>query len=57
MTTTAEIYRNLRIEARGAVTVLYVNRPEVLNALNRETLGEIDRRRARGSSTIPRRAR
>jgi enoyl-CoA hydratase len=42
MTTTTETYRNLRIEARGAVTVLYVHRPDVLNALNRETLGEID---------------
>jgi enoyl-CoA hydratase len=34
-------YRNLRIESRGPVTVLTVHRPEVLNALNRETLGEI----------------
>jgi enoyl-CoA hydratase len=42
MTTTTETYRNLRVEARGAVTVLYVHRPDVLNALNRETLGEID---------------
>jgi enoyl-CoA hydratase len=42
MTTTTETYRNLRIEARGAVTVLYVHRPDVLNALNRETLGEIE---------------
>ena len=35
-------YRNLLIERQAAVTVLTVNRPEVLNALNRETLGEIE---------------
>jgi enoyl-CoA hydratase len=35
-------YKNLLIEARGPITVLRVHRPEVLNALNRETLGEID---------------
>ena len=34
-------YRNLRLERRDAVTVLFVNRPQVLNAINRETLGEI----------------
>ena len=34
-------YRNLLVEQREAFTVLTVNRPEVLNALNRETLGEI----------------
>ena len=34
--------RNLRLERRGAVTVLVVDRPDVLNALNRETLGEIE---------------
>ena len=38
---TTETYKNLQIERRGAVTVLLVNRPDVLNALNRETLGEI----------------
>ena len=35
-------YRNLLVDRRDAVTVLTVNRPEVLNALNRETLGEIE---------------
>ena len=42
MTTTTAAYRNLMIEQRGAVTVLTVNRPDVLNALNRETLSEIE---------------
>jgi enoyl-CoA hydratase len=40
--TTISAYRNLSIERREAVTVLSINRPEVLNALNRETLGEIE---------------
>ncbi len=35
-------YRNLTLESRGAVTVLLVNRPDVLNALNRATLSEIE---------------
>jgi enoyl-CoA hydratase len=35
-------YRHLRVETRGPVTVLVVNRPEVLNALNAETLREIE---------------
>ncbi len=35
-------YKNLLVEQRDAVTVLTVHRPEVLNALNRETLGEIE---------------
>ena len=39
---TAERYRNLALERRDAVTVLSVQRPEVLNALNRETLAEIE---------------
>ena len=34
-------YPNLRIERHDAVTVLLVNRPQVLNAINRETLAEI----------------
>ena len=42
MTTTTMSYRNLLIESTGGVTVLRVHRPEVLNALNRETLGEIE---------------
>jgi enoyl-CoA hydratase len=40
--TTTTAYRNLLIETRDAVTVLTVNRPDVLNALNRETLGEVE---------------
>ncbi|MFI5370440.1 MAG: enoyl-CoA hydratase/isomerase family protein [Candidatus Eisenbacteria bacterium] len=35
-------YQNLKIERRGPVTVMSVHRPEVLNALNRETLGEME---------------
>ena len=41
-TTTTSTWRNLSIERRGPVTVLFVNRPDVLNALNRETLAEIE---------------
>jgi enoyl-CoA hydratase len=40
-TTLVSGYRNLQVERRDAVTVLAIHRPEVLNALNRETLGEI----------------
>jgi enoyl-CoA hydratase len=40
--TATQTYKNLLVERRGAVTVLFVNRPDVLNALNRETLGEIE---------------
>ena len=40
-TSTLPAFRNLRLERRDQVTVLYVNRPQVLNAINRETLGEI----------------
>ncbi len=42
-TTAAVTYRNLLTERRGPVTVMTVHRPDVLNALNRETLGEIER--------------
>ena len=43
MTTTAtQTYRNLLLEHRGAITLLIVNRPDVLNALNRDTLVEIE---------------
>ena len=42
-TTTDAAYRNLLTERRGPVTVLTVRRPDVLNALDRETLGEIER--------------
>ncbi len=40
--TMEQTYKNLLIERREDVTVLTVNRPAVLNALNRETLGEIE---------------
>jgi len=39
---TADGYQNLVLERREAITVLTVHRPEVLNALNRATLAEID---------------
>jgi len=35
-------FRHLVLERRGSITVLQVHRPEVLNALNRETLVEIE---------------
>jgi len=40
-TSTLPAFKNLRLERREQVTVLFVNRPNVLNAINRETLGEI----------------
>jgi len=40
-TATLPTYRNLAVERRDAVTVMAVHRPDVLNALNRETLSEI----------------
>ncbi len=40
-TSTLPTYQNLRLERRDAVTILYVNRPQVMNAINRETLAEI----------------
>jgi len=41
-TSTLPASANLRLERRDAVTVLFVNRPQVLNAINRATLEEID---------------
>jgi enoyl-CoA hydratase len=41
-TTVTSPYKNLVVESHGSVTVLSIHRPEVLNALNRETLGEIE---------------
>lgn len=35
-------YRNLIIEDRGAVRSITIHRPDKLNALNRETIGELD---------------
>jgi enoyl-CoA hydratase/carnithine racemase len=35
--------QNLLLERDGAIAVVIVNRPEVLNALNIETLGELRR--------------
>ena len=40
-TTTLPAFQNLRLERRDQVTVLFVNRPQVMNAINRETLAEI----------------
>ncbi len=42
MTSAATTHRNLLVERRDAITLLTINRPEVLNALNRETLAEIE---------------
>ena len=32
----------IRVERRGSVAVLFINRPQVLNALNRQVLAELD---------------
>ena len=36
-------FETLLVERDGAVAVVTINRPKVLNALNRQTIGEIDR--------------
>ena len=41
MTTSTATYANILIERRNRVTILSVNRPKKLNAINRETLTEI----------------
>jgi enoyl-CoA hydratase len=41
-TAIAGSYKHLLLERRGSIAVLAVNRPDVLNALNRETLAEIE---------------
>ncbi len=41
-TSTSSSYRNLRLDLRGPVTVLLVNRPSVLNAIDRATLVELE---------------
>lgn len=41
MTIATTTYQSIAVERRGKVTVLTVNRPDKLNAINRETLGEI----------------
>jgi enoyl-CoA hydratase len=41
MSTSTLAFRNILVEKRGAVTVLTVNRPEKLNAIDRATLAEI----------------
>ncbi len=40
-TSTLPAYQNIRIERRDAVTVLFIDRPQVMNAINRATLAEI----------------
>jgi enoyl-CoA hydratase len=42
MTTTTMTYENILVERTGAIGVLRINRPTVLNALNRQTLSEIE---------------
>jgi enoyl-CoA hydratase len=40
--TMSSTFKNLLVERRGAVTLASIHRPDVLNALNRETLGELE---------------
>jgi hypothetical protein len=46
-------YRNLEITHRGAVHTIIVNRPDKLNALNRDTLNELTSRLRRPRRTMP----
>lgn len=41
MSTSTSTYQNLLVEQRGRLTLLTVNRPDKMNAINRETLAEI----------------
>lgn len=41
MSTPTPAFRSILLERRGSVTILTVNRPEKLNAIDRATLGEI----------------
>ena len=39
----AESLENTKVEQDGAIVVITMNRPKALNALNDQTLGELDR--------------
>ena len=44
-------YRNLLIEDRGAVRRIVINRPDKLNALDRDTIGELHSAFAQAGAT------